>query len=69
MRLAEPKVITPAPTVVASGNGPRIAFANEEIDFGNVPFDDVVRAAFEFKNVGNEPLKILKAQVEVVDGC
>ena len=69
LRLAEPKAISPAPTVAASGNGPRIAFANEEIDFGNVAFGDVVRAAFEFKNVGNEPLKILKAQVEVVEGC
>ncbi|MCL5959663.1 MAG: hypothetical protein M1358_10185 [Chloroflexi bacterium] len=68
-QLAEPKKIIPAPTVVASGEGPRIAFTNEELDFGNVPFEDVIRAPFEFKNVGNEPLKILKTQVEVVEGC
>lgn len=68
-RVAEPKIITPAPTVVASGKGPRIAFTNKEIDFGDVQFEDVVRATFDFRNVGNEPLKILKTRVDVVEGC
>lgn len=68
-RIAEPKKIIPAPTVVAAGKGPRIAFVNQEVDFGNVQFGDVVQYAFEFKNVGNEPLIISKAQVDVVEGC
>lgn len=68
-RLAEPKRIVPAPAVVADGKGPRIAFVNEEIDFGNVLFGDVIQAPFEFKNVGNEPLTISKTQIEVIEGC
>lgn len=68
-RLAEPKSIIPAPPVVTMTKGPRIAFTNEEIDFGNVEFGDVVRVAFEFKNVGSEPLTISGAQVEAVEGC
>ena len=68
-RFAEAKKVIPAAPVVAGAKGPRIAFANEEIDFGNLEFEDIVRVAFQFKNVGDEPLKITKASVEVVEGC
>ncbi|MCL5263745.1 MAG: DUF1573 domain-containing protein [Chloroflexi bacterium] len=68
-KVADPKKIVPAPTVVAVGKGPRIAFTNEEIDFGDVSFNDVVQAPFEFKNIGDEPLTISKVQVEVGEGC
>ncbi len=67
--VAQPKRSVPAPPVTATGNGPRIAFAVEEIDYGDVQFGDVVQASFEFKNVGNEPLIISNSQVETVEGC
>ncbi len=68
-QVAVPKNLVPAPTVEAGVNGPRIAFVNQEIDYGDITFDDVVQASFEFKNVGNQPLTISNAQVQVVQGC
>lgn len=67
--MAEPKIITPTQNALAPVKGARMAFVNQEVDFGDVSFGDVVRYAFEFKNVGSEPLKISKALVQVVEGC
>ncbi len=68
-QLAKPKNIIPAPTVAAGASGPRIAFANDQIDYGDITFDDVVQANFDFRNVGDKPLIISTAQVQVVQGC
>jgi hypothetical protein len=39
--------------------GPRLAIAEKEQDFGLVMRGEVLEATFELQNVGTEPLKIL----------
>ena len=58
----------------AAGDGPRTAAKlvvdREEIDFGPVKFEKVVKATFKLSNGGDEPLQIIGTpQVEVREGC
>jgi hypothetical protein len=56
-----------APTIVTS---PKLAVDRTEIDFGQVPFNKVVKANFKISNEGGSPLQIIGApRVEVITGC
>jgi hypothetical protein len=50
--------------------GPRLAVDQELIDFGNLPFERMVRARFRLRNVGDQPLQLaVNPQVEAIEGC
>lgn len=50
--------------------GPRLSVAQEEIDEGDIKFNETVRTAFLLKNVGDQPLYIKgEPVVELVEGC
>lgn len=59
----------PAPKVDAYMGGPRLAFDNQSVDFGQVPFQKEVKATFQVRNVGDQKLTIGKADVKVAQGC
>ena len=59
----------PAAKVDAYTGGPRLAFDNQTVDFGQVPFQKEVKATFQVKNVGDQKLTISKTDVKVVQGC
>lgn len=59
----------PAPKVDAYTGGPRLAFENQSIDFGEVPYQKDVKASFQVKNVGDQKLTVKKTDVKVVQGC
>ncbi len=49
---------------------PQIAMDRTEIDFGQVPVNQRVRADFTITNAGGQPLRIVgQPQVDVVKGC
>jgi hypothetical protein len=49
---------------------PKLLLDREQIDFGKVPLDLPVKAAFKLTNVGDQPLQILNQPVvEVKQGC
>ncbi|MBZ0304358.1 MAG: DUF1573 domain-containing protein [Anaerolineae bacterium] len=51
--------------------GPRIALAEDVIDFGDVPVNKPVEAVFRVRNIGDQVLRILDYEppVELVEGC
>jgi cell division septal protein FtsQ len=49
---------------------PRLKVDQEVIDMGDVAFDVPVSAAFQLTNVGDQPLRLVKAPyIEVAEGC
>jgi hypothetical protein len=49
---------------------PKLTLDREQINFGKVPLDKPVKAAFKLTNVGDQPLQILNQPVvEVKQGC
>lgn len=49
---------------------PRVAFAQEQVDFGDVPISQMVEAVFHVSNVGDQTLHFLEEPViEVREGC
>ena len=55
---------TGQPTQVAEPmfKGPRLSIPEDEQDFGLVTRGEVIEATFELRNVGSEPLKILRVK-------
>ncbi len=62
--ISQPKPINPAST-----NGPRLAIDAESVDFGNIPYSDVVAISFNLKNVGSAPVTLGPAFIRVREGC
>lgn len=59
----------PAQPVEVAGQ-PNLAVDRQQIDFGKVPVEQVVKAEFELSNTGDQALQILGVpQVEVREGC
>lgn len=51
-------------------SGPRLVFAQPEVDYGDVPVEQMVTHYFEFTNQGDAPLSIdAEPAVETVAGC
>jgi flagellar basal body-associated protein FliL len=58
----------PKPVEVAGQ--PNLTVDRQQIDFGMVPVEQVVKAEFELSNTGDQALQIVGApQVEVREGC
>ncbi len=52
------------------GVGPQIQVNQERIDLGKQPFEQMVRAEFVVKNVGDRPLTLdVSAPVRALEGC
>jgi hypothetical protein len=50
--------------------GARLAVDKDLIDFGALPYNQLVEARFQLKNVGDQPLQLPPSPpVEVVEGC
>lgn len=50
--------------------GARLAVDKDLIDFGALPYNQIVEARFRLKNVGDHPLQLPPSPpVEVVEGC
>jgi hypothetical protein len=62
---------TPADFIPQVLGAPRVAVAQEEVDFGDVKLDKTVEAVFRVRNVGDEVLRILddEPSVELIEGC
>lgn len=62
---------TPADFIPEVLGAPRVAVAQDSVDFGNVKLDKTVEAVFHVRNVGDEVLRILDYEppVELVEGC
>lgn len=55
--------------ITASGS-PKLVIDQEQIDFGDVPLNKMVKASFTLSNSGDQPLIISNSPVaEVVEGC
>lgn len=53
-----------------TGDGPRLVFAEQVADYGDVPIEETINHSFEFTNTGNAPLIIDgNPTVETVAGC
>jgi hypothetical protein len=48
---------------------PRVEIPQANVDHGNVRLGDTIQTVFNVRNVGDQPLTISSAQVEVVEGC
>ena len=49
---------------------PRVAVAQEVVDYGEVKVNTPIETVFRVQNIGDQPLKILgEPQVELVEGC
>jgi hypothetical protein len=59
----------PAPTVTKYSGGSRLAVDSRVIDYGNVSFNQEVKATFKVTNVGDQKLAIRKVDVKIVQGC
>ncbi len=50
--------------------GPRVSVDQDQIDFGRVPFNKMVRAEFKITNIGDQPLTLdASAPVQALKGC
>ena len=50
--------------------GARLAVDKEMIDLGTQPYNRVVEARFQLKNIGDQPLQLPPSPpIEVVEGC
>jgi hypothetical protein len=56
-----------APPQVAGS--PKLAVDQTIVDEGYVQFNVPVRSTFRLSNVGDQPLEIVEAPVELVEGC
>ncbi|MBI4790764.1 MAG: hypothetical protein HY782_27360 [Chloroflexi bacterium] len=57
-------------TATSGGVGPRLQVDRDQIDLGNRKFDAPVRAAFNVKNAGDNPLTLgVPKLVTAVEGC
>ena len=61
--------VEPAPSVPSYVGEPRLALDKQGYDFGAVPFNREVRAAFVLRNVGDRPLSLGKLAIKTVEGC
>jgi hypothetical protein len=60
----------PSAEMVPQGAGePKLAVDQTLVDEGYVKFNVPVRSTFHLTNVGDQPLRILNAPVELVEGC
>jgi hypothetical protein len=59
----------PAPTVTKFSGGPRLAVDNKVIDYGNVAFNQEVKATYQISNVGDQRLTIRKVDIKTIQGC
>jgi hypothetical protein len=60
----------PGPAVPPEVEGaPKLAVDQTVVDEGYVKFNVPVRTTFRLSNVGDQPLKIEAAPVELVEGC
>jgi hypothetical protein len=59
----------PAPTVTKFSGGPRLALDNRTVDYGNVVFNQEVKATFQLSNVGDQRLSIRKVDIKTIQGC
>ncbi len=64
----EPSPTPKLPTAAFTG-GPRIFFAEDSVDLGEVPLDIPINYTFHFKNVGSAPLEILDTRAKALVGC
>jgi hypothetical protein len=49
--------------------GPRLAFDRATYDQGSVAYGEAVHAAFQLRNVGDEPLTLGEMSVNTLEGC
>jgi hypothetical protein len=50
--------------------GSKIAFMEDSVDFGQIPYDRKVTHTFHFKNEGTSPLLLSRhASSKVIEGC
>ena len=64
--------LTNTGSTAASGGklGPRLSVNPERVELGNQPFDKMVRAQFELRNTGDQPLTLdASSPVRVLEGC
>ncbi len=60
----------PVSQAVQFARGPRLAADRDLIDFGPVPFGQIVRASFHVRNVGDQPLQLAGSpEVVAIEGC
>jgi hypothetical protein len=58
------------PTVTPQVTGaPKLAVDKTVVDEGYVQFNEPVKTTFRLSNVGDQPLKITGAPVELAEGC
>jgi hypothetical protein len=50
-------------------SGPSLYFPVTDIDFGHVPLGPTVSYSFKYVNVGDAPVTIEGADVQVLEGC
>ena len=48
---------------------PKLAVDQQIVDEGYVQYDVPVRTTFRLSNVGDQPLEIVEAPVQLVEGC
>lgn len=49
---------------------PRLEIETDRVDHGRVSYSTVVESVFPIRNVGDQPLKVLREpRVELVEGC
>jgi hypothetical protein len=58
-----------AETLPQGAGEPKLTVDQTLVDEGYVKFNVPVRSTFHLSNVGDQPLKILDAPVELVEGC
>lgn len=62
---------SPPPDYVPEVTGaPRVAVAEDVVDYGDVQLNSTIETVFHVQNVGDEPLHIQgEPQVELIEGC
>ena len=58
-----------SPQPGSPASGPSLYFPVTDIDFGHVPLDTPVSYSFKYVNMGDAPLTIEGADVQVLEGC
>src|SRR3990172_684711 len=61
--------VEPAPSVSSYVGGTGLVLGKQGYDFGAVPFNREVRAAFVLRNVGDRPLSLGELAIKTVEGC
>ena len=62
---------SPPPDYVPDVTGaPRVAVAEDVVDYGDVQLNSTIETVFRVENVGDQPLHIQgEPQVELIEGC